>query len=501
MGIRIKSIGLLGGVLASLLVTVGVIAGPWQDGINNPSGGSKTSVPNYTPNGGLPHWKACLASFKAGTSSACNSTNGPVVMVIGDSQSTGHGAFQSATGNDAHSGSWANVLAGILNNPPYSLAATANTFVGTNNITPTTAYDARLTPNGWAAFTAIFVPGQNLWANTNTTPLVFNPTDYQAYPLAVPVQTNSIDVYWAGNVGDANIVVAATQNSGTSGTATTTSTTLTFASAPSVAPTTGASAFIYGPGIAVGTTVSAYNSGTRTMTLSAVASVPAGSTLSFNPSTIGTITGDIGSFVMKKTTFTTPLGPNVYTLSCSSATASLCSPGAVNVYNSNTKAISIFQAGADGSTSTLWATNNGYPTDPAASMATYLPDLIVFGTIVNDAVAQTSLATYAANLTYIANTSKSAVAGVSGKSVDVLFTTGLPVDGDTTPITIEQYQAQVITTAATLGVPVWDSMATYGGNVTGWLASLPRGWIFDADHYSIGGYSYEAGIYAQILTQ
>lgn len=476
-------------------------------GFNNGSIGGSLSIPNYTSNGGLPHWKACFASFKLGTSASCNTpASGPVIMVIGDSQSTGHGSFFAGTANDARSGSWANELAYILSLPGNGFTTSINTVGGTNSITPTSTYDTRLTVNGWAAFPGLFVTGGALWANNDTTKFVFNPTDYQSYPAAVAVQSNAIDIYWAGNVGDANTVVTATQNSGTSGVATTTSTTLTFKSAPSVNPTTGASAFIYGPGIAAGTTVSAYNSGTLTMTLSAAASVPVNSTLSFNPSTICTITGGTPSFQFNKTTCTTPLGPNVYTLTCSSATVHLCSFASLNAYNSSVQSITIFQAASDGSTAANWAQNNSFPTDPTTSMSVYLPDLIVFGEIGNSIAAQTAINTYTASLTTIVTASKTAVSGVSGKSTDVILNTGLPFAADGTPLTSAQYQAAVAASASANNVPIWDSMAAFGGTTSGWFKSGPFAangccGSQDISHWSIGASVREADIYSQILQQ
>jgi hypothetical protein len=210
---------------------------------------------------------------------------------------------------------------------------------------------------------------------------------------------------------------------------------------------------------------------------------------------------------MRKTSFTTTLGPNVYTLSCAVTTANKCSFAALNVRNSAVKAITIFQAGSDGSKATDWAQNNSFPTDPTTSMSVYLPDLIIFGEIGNSIVpTQISIPAYTTALTTIVTASKAAVSGVSGKSTDVLFNTTVPFAQDGTPLTASQYQAAVAAVGAAQGVPVFDSMAALGGTTAGWFLWGPHAGTGccgsqDVAHWSVGAQAYLAALYAQILTQ
>jgi len=65
------------------------------------------SIPNFTANGGLPKWKACLAKVKAGAGD-CN------IMLIGESTTAAFNATWSGTTKDALSAGTPNQLAGIL---------------------------------------------------------------------------------------------------------------------------------------------------------------------------------------------------------------------------------------------------------------------------------------------------------------------------------------------------------------------------------------------------
>jgi hypothetical protein len=457
-------------------------------------------IPNYTANGGLPHWQACRAQVKAGMGSCM------ILVAPGESTSVGEDAFFNGTASDAHAGAWPNELAIALGFPNVGINAETQSVMGDQSISPYGTFDTRVTVNGWTPLSAVFALGGNAWVNNDTTALIFNPTD-PSFPSAPTIQTDSIDVYWVGGPSDsAKLNITATQNSGTSGTATSSSMTLTFASAPAVNPTTGAAAFIYGAGIPTGTTVSSYNSGTLTMTLSAAASVPAGSTLSFNPSTICSISMTAPATALNKNTCTTPLGPNVYASSSSSATFDSSVIATEHAYNSAQSRVAIFNGAAAGATITEFVSNTGNQYDPIASIAVYEPTLCIGGLLGNDAIAQTPIATFTADLTSFVN-------GCKAQNADVLLFTGLPFGGNTSPLTVEQYQAAVISVANTANVPVWDSLSTFGATsssnlVSAWQRPIPGGWNGgaiggpnDFTHWSVAGYLSFATYISQILQQ
>lgn len=188
-----KQLFLAVAILLTPCATSAQIPFPSQTG-----GSSSASIPNYTANGGLPNFKACLASIKASPAAgiACN------VIVIGHSQSDGHGSFASATGNDAHSGAWPNALKTVLglSGIPVSTATiTGNSNIGSG--ATFNAYDTRATAGTWTPNTGVFVLGASLWGNADTTAFVFNPTDSTTYTNALPIQTNKVDVYWVGGTG------------------------------------------------------------------------------------------------------------------------------------------------------------------------------------------------------------------------------------------------------------------------------------------------------------
>jgi hypothetical protein len=162
--------------------------------IINPTGGG-ASIPNFTANGGLPHWQACRDQVKAGTVTQCN------VIIIGESTSTGHGAFFNGTANDAHAGAAANAIARNLT--AAGIFTETNTVVGDSSISPFGTYDTRVTVNGFTPSTGFFTLGANVWVNNDTTAFTFNPSDSTTFPSNPAVQTNSLDVYWIGGPSDA----------------------------------------------------------------------------------------------------------------------------------------------------------------------------------------------------------------------------------------------------------------------------------------------------------
>jgi len=146
---------------------------------------STLPIPNFSLNGGFPHWKACRAAVKD-NSSDCK------ILFIGESTLTGLGALYGGT--DMHSAAIANQLGTVLRS--FGINAQNYSLVGDSNAVSYHSFDARVTPNNWAA-SLVFTLGGKEWKATDSSPFVFNPTD-PAYPSLPKVETDSIDIYWNG---------------------------------------------------------------------------------------------------------------------------------------------------------------------------------------------------------------------------------------------------------------------------------------------------------------
>ena len=223
----------------------------------------------------------------------------------------------------------------------------------------------------------------------------------------------------------------------------------------------------------------------------------------------GTLTVDTGGspictintampFQLTKTTCSTSLAANTYNLRCQNAN---CAFTTIVARNSRINEVTILNAAADGVPISKFSSNSGLPWGPLTSIATYSPALCIIDDIGNDAGQQTPISSYTAFLTAIVTACKSSGA-------DVLLTTGLPYGGNSSPITVEQYQAAVVAVAAATNVPVWDSLTTYGGTSAGWTASMPAGWNAgccgggaDIAHWSIASNVYEAAMISLMLLQ
>lgn len=164
-----------------------------QPGMPCPQGTSGISIPNYTPNAGLPNWQACRAQVKAGTGS-CN------IAVWGDSDSSALGSFFGSS--DPHSGAWPNQLKALMQLPAAGIIFNTNTLTGDSAAVSFTSFDTRVSSlGGWTPFSSAFVFGHNAWLNNDTTAFTFNPSDKTTYPSAPTLLTDSLDIYWFGNFG------------------------------------------------------------------------------------------------------------------------------------------------------------------------------------------------------------------------------------------------------------------------------------------------------------
>jgi lysophospholipase L1-like esterase len=167
------------------------------------------AVPNYTPNIGLPIWRACRDRIRAGTIDQC-----PVVLI---SESTGAAfdATYATITNDASCCGLDRALAGILRTV-YGVDAQTNNFLGNRAIDgfsggSSAAYlefDTRVTSLGnWiiATFIGPQFPGGFPFVGGNTA-ITFHPTDVVSFPSTPAINTDRIDLY-AVYTGTANMTV------------------------------------------------------------------------------------------------------------------------------------------------------------------------------------------------------------------------------------------------------------------------------------------------------
>jgi hypothetical protein len=181
---------------AGLLLSAAIFSGADARGPSTPL---SLSIPNFTPNGGFPHWQACREQVQKNLAD-CN------VLIIGESTSTGHGSFFRNTSGDARSGAFPNQLAGILRS--FGINAQTNSISGNSHIEPYGTFDTRVRQAGWLIDKANFTFGGSAWKAADDTALVFDPTDRVSYPSVSPVMTDTLDVYYHGLVsGGGNLTV------------------------------------------------------------------------------------------------------------------------------------------------------------------------------------------------------------------------------------------------------------------------------------------------------
>lgn len=171
---------------AGLLLLIGIVSGA-DAGDAGPR--FSLAIPNFTLNGGFPHWKACREQVRRNLAD-CN------ILIIGESTSTGHGSFFQNTSGDARSGAISNQLANILRS--LGINAQTNSISGNSHISPYEPFDRRVTQNGWVIDKANFTLGGSAWKAADATALIFDPTDRRSYPSLAPVMTDTLDVYYHG---------------------------------------------------------------------------------------------------------------------------------------------------------------------------------------------------------------------------------------------------------------------------------------------------------------
>ena len=201
--------------LSAILLAVAPVGSSAQFAtISAPSNGN--SIPNFTNNGGLPKWKACLAKVKAGTGSC-------TILVGGESTPAGNGcAYQSPNSNYSRACSWPSQIAALL--AQAGIASSANAVMGNAGATGGTtftsyqAYDPRLTLNSWVINTTQPLIGQGAFQSktTGSGVLTFNPTNGTAFPSATAIQTDTLDVYWLAYASGSGDVASINVNGGAS---------------------------------------------------------------------------------------------------------------------------------------------------------------------------------------------------------------------------------------------------------------------------------------------
>jgi hypothetical protein len=157
-------------------------------------------IPNFTLNGGFPHWKTCRAAVK-------NNASDCTILFIGESTFTGMGAFFG--GMDMHSAAIANQLGTILRS--FGINAQNISLVGDSNAVSYSSFDARVIPNNWAP-SSNFTLGGKEWQASDESVFVFNPSD-PAYRSLPGVQTDTIDIYWNGVVSGGGTITVDTGGS------------------------------------------------------------------------------------------------------------------------------------------------------------------------------------------------------------------------------------------------------------------------------------------------
>ena len=165
-------------------------------------------IPNFRPNGGLPHWRAARNAIKNGTA-----TRDYLVLFIGESQQAGIGCVfnGSVTGNnvssDEHSCAGSNLVANILR--LNGINAQTNSVFGNQLMSAYNLFDWRVTVGGWfgcAEAGCSYTFGGQLYLNGDKRPYTFKPTDNKAYPYTPKITTDTLDV-WSTNWGSDSLEV------------------------------------------------------------------------------------------------------------------------------------------------------------------------------------------------------------------------------------------------------------------------------------------------------
>ena len=215
MSIRLRSLAALAVLAGGVIIAIGECVYT----------SNQIQIPNFTPNGGLPHWRKCRAKVIANTGNC-------TVLVIGESTPRGWGAMFAGTEYDAASGAWPAQVALQLRQmcdgvTVQCINARANSVAGSGNvgaITAFTSYDTRVVSAGtWTINGAgscytfgNLVPGGCSFSSTDTTsPFQFNPRNTITYPSAPIVPTNTLDVYSTNvNLGGEHGVLLVNVNGG-----------------------------------------------------------------------------------------------------------------------------------------------------------------------------------------------------------------------------------------------------------------------------------------------
>jgi len=413
-------------------------------------------IPNFTLNGGLPHWQACRAKVIGGTANC-------TVLIIGESTPRGWGAMFNGALNDAASGAWP-VQVAVQLRQIYGFNAQANSIAGSGNVgnmATFAAYDTRVvTANNWTIYSVGACSGNNVFAGgcsfeaaaNDTTAFEFNPKNTTTYPSAPTVPTNTLDVYSLNvnlSAGFGNLSV----------------------------------------------------------------NVNGGSSL-------GTINqSGSGAVTYTKTTITTggTAVDNTWELTCTSA-ANGCFFDAIVARNSAVPEASFIDMGIGGATVELWATPTSCnsPSCPLTAIQnTYKPDLCIIQDQGNDQSAGTVIATYKTNYEAII-----AACQASGDALIVTSQPSNPAfSGNPTYDVQQTYVAAQQQIAAAMNVPILDWWTTMCGTVSGtgsgstcsrggWTAGIANGWngsfngeTQDVDHQGPYAYAVLASQVAQILMQ
>lgn len=186
------------------------------------------------------------------------------------------------------------------------------------------------------------------------------------------------------------------------------------------------------------------------------------------------------------TTFSTTLG--AHAIGFNNATAGQAFVAGVMCWSSADPGIVMLQAGWCGCVAGDLL-NMSLPWEPMGAMSVVQPDLTVVYCTINDCNANTSLATYSANMEMIVQQ--------AANTGDVLIVGGFPSNGPNTYNgTLDAYMAALHSIAANHSAGIIDLRDEFGIN---WTIANQRGYTADSNHPSIGGHAMIGGIIADAV--
>lgn len=191
-----------------------------------------------------------------------------------------------------------------------------------------------------------------------------------------------------------------------------------------------------------------------------------------------------GATALTNNTVTATL-PAIHTLNMTYVSGGAVLVAGIEPYDSKHPGIDITNMGWYGSDTSDWVFSTGNPWDPAATLATFCPDLLLIDLDLNSSTRGESVATFTTNTQTLITGQKT----TCGKDIAIVTSshgTGVYADADVQP-----YINALYTLAASNNVPIidnWLRMVSYNFQNT-------NGWMFDGVHLTGPGYAdFAAGV-------